>query len=219
MQTAFTRFMLIVAIFILWIGGIGVRLVHLQVNQHEWLRGQALDQRRDQTKEKLLRGTIYDRAEHALAMSVKAKTLFADPKEIEDLETTAKEVGKALKLKPNDVFKILSEAKESGKRFVVLARKLNEDAAQNINEALETEGLRKADLPKFAGLHWKVEQKRSYPYNTLAAHILGFSNAEDIGSAGVEQSQEELLHGALQISPLRTWLLYKAILYPRPVCT
>ena len=28
----FTRFMLIVAAFILWIGGIGVRLVHLQVN-------------------------------------------------------------------------------------------------------------------------------------------------------------------------------------------
>ena len=37
MQTIFTRFMLIVAIFILWIGGITVRLVSLQINQSEWL--------------------------------------------------------------------------------------------------------------------------------------------------------------------------------------
>jgi len=197
MQTAFTRFMLIVAFFVLWIGGISVRLVHLQVNQHEWLRGQALGQRRDQTKEKMLRGTIYDRADHALAMSVNVKTLFADPKEIEDLEATAKEVAKALKLKPNDVLKDLREAKEGGKRFVVLARKLNEDAAQKINETLEIKDLKKLDLPKFTGLHWKEEQKRSYPYNTLAAHIIGFSNAEDIGSAGVEQSQEDLLHGTV----------------------
>jgi cell division protein FtsI/penicillin-binding protein 2 len=197
MQTAFTRFMLVVAFFILWIGGISVRLVHLQVNQHEWLRTQALGQRRDQTKEKLLRGTIYDRDERALAMSVKAKTLFADPKEIEDLDATAKEVAKVLKLKPNEVLKDLREAKDDGKRFVVLARKVSEDAAQKINQALEIKDLKKADLPKFAGLHWKEEQKRSYPYNTLAAHVIGFSNAEDIGSAGIEQSQDELLHGAV----------------------
>lgn len=197
MQTAFTRFMLIVAFFILWIGGISVRLVHLQINQHEWLRGQALGQRRDQTKEKMLRGTIYDRADRALAMSVKVKTLFADPKEIEDLETTAKEAAKALKLKPSDVLKDLREAKESGKRFIVLARKLNDDAVRKVNEALEVEKLKKSDLPKFPGLHWKEEQKRSYPYNTLAAHVVGFSNAEDVGGAGVEQSQDELLHGAV----------------------
>ncbi len=60
-QTAFTRFMLIVAFFILWIGAIGVRLVHLQVNQSDWLRDKAQDQRRDELKSKMLRGTIYDR--------------------------------------------------------------------------------------------------------------------------------------------------------------
>jgi cell division protein FtsI/penicillin-binding protein 2 len=71
MQTIFTRFMLVVAFFIVWIGGIGVRLVHLQINQYETLRAKALDQRRDTVKEKQLRGTIYDRSERALAMSVK----------------------------------------------------------------------------------------------------------------------------------------------------
>jgi len=195
MQTAFTRFMLIVAFFILWIGGIGVRLVHLQINQHEMLRGKALNQRRDQIKSRQLRGTIYDRNERPLAMSVKVKSLYADPREIEDVETTAKEVAAALKVKPNEILKNLKEGKESGKRFVWLARKFDENAADKINEALEDRELKKYDLPRFAGLHWREEQKRSYPYQNLAAQIVGFANADDIGSAGIEQSQEANLHG------------------------
>lgn len=197
MQMIFTRFMLIVAFFVLWIGAIGVRLVHLQINQQEWLSEQAQQQRRDFKKSKMLRGTIYDRTERAVAMSVKTKSLYADPAEIEDVEGMAKQVAQVLKLKPNEVLKTLQEAKDNGKRFVWLARKLDEDTAQKINEALETKDLKKFDLPKFPGLHWREEQKRSYPYKTLAAHIIGFSNNDDVGQAGIEQSQEELLHGAV----------------------
>jgi len=50
-------------------------------------------------------------------------------------------------------------------------------------------------LPKFKGLHWREDQKRSYPYKNLAAQLVGFSNADDIGQAGIEQSQEEILRG------------------------
>ncbi|HEX8287989.1 MAG TPA: penicillin-binding transpeptidase domain-containing protein [Pyrinomonadaceae bacterium] len=197
MQIAFTRFMLIVAFFILWIGGIGVRLVHLQINQHEMLRDKALNQRRDQIKSKQLRGTIYDRNERPLAMSVKVKSLYADPREIEDVAATAKEVAAALKVKPSEIEKNLNEAKENNKRFVWLARKLDENTVDKINEALEDRHLRKFDMPRRAGLYWREEQKRSYPYQTLAAHIVGFSNADDVGSAGIEQSQEANLHGAI----------------------
>lgn len=197
MQIAFTRFMLVVAFFVLWIGGIGVRLVYLQINQHEQLRGKALNQRRDTVKEKQLRGTIYDRSERALAMSVKAKSLYVDPNEIENVEVAAKDIAKALKLKQSEVLKTLKESKESGKRFVWLARKLDEKVVEEINKNLDTRDLKKADFPKFNGLHWREEQKRTYPYNNLAAQVIGFSNSEDVGSAGIEQSQEEALHGAV----------------------
>lgn len=197
MQTLFTRFMLVVAFFVFWIGGIGVRLVHLQISQHEVLLGKALNQRRDNVKEKQLRGTIYDRSERALAMSVNAKSLYADPAEIENVEAAAKDISKALKLKPQEVLKTLSDAKANGKRFVWLARKLDENVVDAINKTLEIKDLSKSDYPKFSGLHWREEQKRSYPYNTLAAQVIGFSNSEDVGSAGIEQSQEEVLHGAV----------------------
>jgi len=196
MQTAFTRFMLIVAFFILWIGAIGVRLVHLQVNQYDWLRDRALSQRRDELKSRMLRGSIYDRSERALAMSVKVKSLYADPAEIEDVEGTAQRVAAALKIKPNEILKDLREAKENKKRFVMLARKLDEETVMKLNAALRDDELKKFDLPKMAGLHWREEQKRSYPYKNLAAQIVGFNNSEDVGQAGIEQSQEEILRGA-----------------------
>lgn len=196
MQTAFTRFMLIVAFFVLWIGGIGARLVHLQINQYEFLRGKALNQRRDNTKEKQLRGTIYDRSDRALAMSLKVKSLYADPSEIEDADAAAKEIARVLKVKPNEIAAKIKDAKAANKKFVVLAPKLDEDTVQKINESLENKDLKKGDLPRFAGLHWREEQKRSYPGGTLAAQVIGFSNADDIGSAGIEQSQELALRGA-----------------------
>jgi hypothetical protein len=37
-RVLFARFMLIIAAFVLWIGVIGVRLVHLQISKHDELR-------------------------------------------------------------------------------------------------------------------------------------------------------------------------------------
>lgn len=152
-QTAFTRFMLIVAFFVLWIGGIGARLVHLQINQHTELRGKALNQRRDTVKDKQLRGTIYDRDDHPLAMSLKVKSLVADPSEIENIEATSKQIAKILNVKTETILKPLKEGKERNKRFVYLARKLDDATVKNINEKLETAELKKSDLPKYIGLH------------------------------------------------------------------
>lgn len=197
MQTAVTRFMLIVGFFVLWIGGIGARLVYLQINQHEDYRAKALSQRRDVVREKQLRGTIFDRSGRTLAMSVNVKSLVANPSEIDDVETTARDIAKVLKIKPNDLLKTLKDGKDAGKKFVWLARKLDDTASDDVNKKLEQKDSDKNSQPRYKGLYWREEQKRSYPYQTLAAHVVGFSNAEDVGSAGIEQSQEEILHGII----------------------
>ena len=196
-QVAFTRFMLIVGFFTLWILGISVRLVHLQVTQHEWLKEKAVDQRQDVKKSKMLRGTIYDRDNRALAMSIKVKTLYADATEIADADKMAKAIAKTLKLDAVQLAKQLNESKAAKKRFVPLLKKVDEETVQKLNKALAADGVRKADLPQFEGLHWVEDQSRSYPYGPLAAQIIGFSNAEDVGMAGVEQAQDDVLHGAI----------------------
>lgn len=196
-QTIFTRFLLIVAFFTVWIGIIGVRLVHLQVNQSNWLRERAQDQRRDEHKSKMLRGSILDREGRALALSVKVKSLYADPSEIDDIPSAAKVLAPVLKLKSQEIQKTLQDAKDGNKRFVWLARKMDADGVQKLNDKLKDSEPKKADEPHFKGFHWKEEQKRSYPYGTLAAQVVGFSNLDDVGQAGIELSQEKSLKGAV----------------------
>lgn len=196
-QQAFNRFMLIVAILVLWIGGIGARLVYLQVNQHDWLKDRAENQRLEIKRSKMPRGTILDRDGRVLAMSVTVKTLYADATQIEDVAASAKSVAKATGGNQKELHKLLSEGKESDRKFVPLVRGLTDEKAQEVNKALDTVGLKKADMPKFAGLHWRDEQTRSYPHESLAAHVIGFSNKDGVGQAGIEQSQNDMLYGAV----------------------
>ena len=194
-QTAFIRFMFVVAFFVLWILGISARLVNLQISQHAWLKERAIDVRQDVKKTRMLRGTIYDRSERALAISSRVKTLYADATEIADTDAAAKTIAKALKLDANQIARQLTQGKQANKRFVPIAKKLDEEAVQKVNRALDLPEVKKPDLPNFAGLHWREDQKRTYPNKSLAAQVVGFSNAEDAGKAGIEQSQNEILHG------------------------
>jgi cell division protein FtsI (penicillin-binding protein 3) len=196
-QTTFFRYMLIVAFLIVWIGGISARLVYLQVSQHDWLKEKAASQRIDIKQTKMLRGTIFDRDERALAVSVVVKTLFADATQIENIEQTAADLSKILKLNKGKVLAQLNEGKDLERRFVPIAKGIDEETAQKVNAALETDGVRKSDFPKYHGLYWREEQKRSYPHQSLAAHVIGFSNADGVGQAGVEQSQNDELYGAV----------------------
>jgi cell division protein FtsI (penicillin-binding protein 3) len=196
-QTAFTRFMLIIAVFVVWIGGISARLVHLQVNEHDWLKERAQGLRRDVKRTRQLRGTILDRNGRTLAMSVHVKTLFADATEIADVKATAKALAKATGLSEAKLAKQLSEAKADEKKFLPIARGLDSEAAERINRALEDPKISKTDTPKHPGLHWREDQTRRYPYEKLAAHVIGFSNAEGKGQAGIEQSQNDELYGAV----------------------
>jgi len=143
------------------------------------------------------RRTIYDRNERALAMSLRVKTLYADPAEITNPEITAKALAKALQTDVNQLTMQLQQAKEANKRYIALAKKLDEEAVQKINKALDDPGVKKADLPNSTGIHWKDEQMRSYPQQSLAAQVVGFSNDADDGVAGIEQSQDDILHGAV----------------------
>ncbi len=194
---AFSRFMLIVAFFSVWMLGIAVRLVHLQVTQHSWLKEQAIGQRQDVKKTKLLRGTIYDRDNRALAMSVRVKSLYADPFEITDVTGAAKALARTLKLDGTQLARQIDDARASGKHYVSILKKVDEETVQKLNRALDTPDIRKSDQPQFAGLHWSEDQVRSYPNGSLAAQVIGFSNLDDSGMAGIEQSQDEILHGAV----------------------
>lgn len=184
-QTAFTRFLFIVALFTIWIGAISVRLVHLQVSQSDELRKKAITQRTNTFHDKVLRGSILDRAGRELAISLKVKSLFADPSKIIEVDKTAHLVAQTLGEKPAEILAELRKAKTANRQFLWLARRLDDEMVKKIDDL------------NLVGLHWKEEQKRNYPHGILASNVIGFANSEDIGQAGIELSQEKLLRGEI----------------------
>ncbi|MCX7639773.1 MAG: penicillin-binding protein 2 [Pyrinomonadaceae bacterium] len=203
-QETFVRFLLIVALFTIWLGIIGIRLVYLQISQHEFFKERAISQRRDKVRKRMMRGTIYDRSGRALAMSVKARSLFLNPQEIENPFIAAEILASVFKFKKEEILKELLKAKQEGKRFFWVGRKIEEEQAKRISETLQREAQAKGlsvIKEQITGFYWQEDQKRVYPLGSLAANVIGFSNIDDVGQAGIELSQESNLRGAV----VRKW--------------
>lgn len=179
----YVRFLFIVGIWIIWMGVISVQLVHLQVNQHAELSKKALGQRRQKTNEKQLRGTIFDRNGKELAVSVNVESMYINPDKIQNLEATGQRLATILKEKPQAVISRLKKAKESGKTNIRFEREVDDEKAAKIKEF------------EIAGISWEKDQKRTYPHQTTAAQVIGFSNIDDHGQSGIEASQEKNLRG------------------------
>jgi len=201
-QTAFTRITLVIACFVIWFLGVGVRLVHLQVSKHEELKKAAVRQRRDPLQSMPLRGTITDRNDVPLAVSIRVRSLSADPTKIPNTEDVARKLSPIVGVKATELTDVLNKGKELKKRFVWLARRLDDDVVESANRVIKELYSAKENAPAFGSLVWRDEQRRTYPGRSLAAHIVGFSNANDEGQAGIEKSQDKVLKGTL----LKGWV-------------
>jgi cell division protein FtsI/penicillin-binding protein 2 len=73
------------------------------------------------------------------------------------------------------------------RRFIWIKRKLPETTASRIGAL------------KIKGLGFKNEFQRVYPYETLAPHILGFTDIDNNGLSGIEYSQNNYLSGAVDV--------------------
>ena len=184
-----------IAFFAIWFLAVGVRLVHLQVSQHEELKAAAVGQRRDPLERKPLRGTIVDRDDRPLAVSIRVRALVSDPTKIPDIDGVAKRLAPIIGVKRAELVSIMTKGKEAGRRFVYLARKLDDETFERASEVIKELYKSGENAPAAGSLVWQDEQRRTYPGRTLAAHVIGFSNSDDKGQAGIEQSQNGVLSG------------------------
>jgi len=162
-----------------WMLLVGGRLLYVQVAQHEEWRAQADRQQRRAIRVAAVRGTIYDRAGRELAKSVEAPSIFAVPVEIEDVERTARDLARVLRLDEAALRERLSERRE----FVWVKRKVTPEEAT----AVKALGL--------AGIHFVTENKRAYPNGELAAHVLGYAGVDEVGLEGIEFLYDREIRG------------------------
>ncbi len=126
------------------------------------------------------RGRVLDRNGLILASSVVAQSIWAIPEDVDRSDPKLRQLAKLLEMPLADVRKRLAN---EDKTFVWVKRQVDEPVAKEI-AAL---GIK--------GIYQRREYKRQYPEGEAAAHVVGFTNVEDIGQEGVELAFNRQLAG------------------------
>jgi cell division protein FtsI/penicillin-binding protein 2 len=126
------------------------------------------------------RGAIVDNQGVPLAMGVKATTIYADPLRLKSAYSTATAAGHVLGLDADTLARQLSDRK---KRFVYVERQADPGKA----DLLEAKHLR--------GLGFYDEERREYPQDTIASHVIGYAGVDNHGLAGLERRYDRALSG------------------------
>ena len=179
-KTPVWRSKFIVAAIALGFVALAARAAYIQVYANDFFQKQG-EVRFARTLElPANRGRILDRNGVILASSVPAPSIWAIP---EDIERDPDQLHKLAKLLEMSVAELSRRLENEDKTFVWLKRQVDESVAQEIVSL------------KLKGVYQRKEYKRQYPEGEAAAHVVGFTNVEDIGQEGVELAFNKELSG------------------------
>ena len=169
---------------------VGLQLYMLMIKDFDYYSNLALRNQTRTTNVTAHRGTIYDRNMNILAMSETVENVYLDPHELKqskaDLDMIAKELSKIVETDPE---KILKLGKDLTKRYQQIAANIDGETATRVREFINSNHI--------SGIHLEPGSKRVYPFGTLAAQVIGFTNASNTGSEGVEASYNTYLEGTV----------------------
>ena len=183
------RILAVMAIFgLLAFIPVGFRLYDLMIRQYDYYSMLAL---RNQTRTTMVtadRGTIYDRNMNILAASVTVENVYLDPHELKqskaDISAIAQKLGQILNLEPA---KIEEKAKDLTKRYQQIAARIDQETAAQIRAYINENAI--------SGIHLEPNSQRTYPFSELASQVIGFTNASNTGSEGIEAAYNSYLEG------------------------
>ena len=196
------------------------RLAKYQLKDYEYYQSQVLGQLTTETKVNPDRGEILDRNGIVLATNKTVYSVIISPS---DIDKKNKEVEKRNSdSKPdNDVYyewnsedgtsysgtrtdeliatylswrldveysEIKEKMAKTGRMYEVVAREVEEEVNNEVKEFI-------AEFDLADEIYDRASSKRYYPYGSLAAHVIGFTDADGVGRAGLEMYYNNLLEG------------------------
>jgi penicillin-binding protein 2 len=180
-----------------------VRLVHLQVDQHDHFTVLSRDNRVKVQPLPPARGLIYDAKGVLLADNHPSFSLEITIEKVGDLDAVIDELSRLIRIEPQDRARF-ERQKRQRVRFQGVPIRLN---------LTQTEVARFAvDGHRFPGVDIRAELVRTYPLGEHTAHVLGYvgrineqeldridksnyAGSHFIGKGGLEKAHEALLHG------------------------
>ena len=167
---------------------VGLRLYQLMITDYAYYENLALRNQTRTTSVSADRGVIYDRNMNILACSRSVENVYLDPHELKqskaDLEAISQKLGQILDLDPDW---IVQQGKDITKRYKQVAARIDEQTAAEIRQYINENDI--------SGIHLEPNSMRYYPYGSLAAQVIGFTNASNTGSEGVEAAYNSFLEG------------------------
>ena len=179
-KTPVWRSKLIVAAIAVAFAGLAVRAAYVQVIDNAFFKRQGEVRFARTLALPASRGRILDRNGLLLASSVPAPSIWANPEDLERDPAKLARLARLLEMSPVELEKKLAN---EDKTFVWLRRQLDESVVKDVL-ALDIKGV-----------YSIKEYKRLYPEGEAAAHIVGFTNVEDVGQEGMELMFQKQLAG------------------------
>lgn len=182
LEQARGRLVMVAMVFMVAYSVIALRAFDLSILQGEfgYVRKSKAEQAHAQAAAEhvLKRGKIYDRNGVLMATSLETSSLYADPRLIDGAEKTAKGL---VKIFPDLSYKTTLQKLQSKKQFVWIKRNITPTEQFSVLELGQP------------GLEFEREDQRLYPQENLGAHILGYTNIDNHGLAGIERQFDEKL--------------------------
>lgn len=165
-----------------------LRLYDLMVVNYDYYAREALRNQTRTTYVTAMRGAIYDRNMNTLAASVGVENVYLDPHELKqskaDLSAIAAFLGELLDADPESIEK---KGKDLSKRYQMVAARVDRETGAKIRSYIQENDI--------SGIHLEPNSQRCYPMGTLASQVVGFTNASNTGSEGVEAAYDRYLTG------------------------
>ena len=175
-----------------------LRVLFFQTFRFKEFEQNVIDQITQETSVSADRGNIYDKNGIVIATNVTTYRLFLDPAVIarqseKDGVDYAHIIASGvaaidtLGVSYDDVIK---QAGYTRYRDRTLARHISEEQANAVREFMKQSGIDDKAL-----LFLQATSKRYYPYDSLAAHVIGFTGSDGSGLYGLELEYNEVLSG------------------------
>ena len=177
------RSRVLVFILLAFIGIFTIRLFTIQVLEHGKYKQAALAEQQAKFVLKAERGKIYAKDGNdvtPLVLNEPVYTVYADPSQVTDAEGVRTAI---TGITGDKAVKDLSGLSDKKKQYLVLAREVTRDQAEQIK------------AKQLAGIGETATSERVYPEGSLGAQLLGFVNGTGQGQYGIEQALDGRLKG------------------------
>lgn len=185
--------LLFVAIILAFVFLIG-RITYINAANGEDYTRIVLDQQQyDSRTIPFKRGDIVDRNGTKMATSERVYNVILDVKVMtsdeDSIEPTIQVLKDCFEIDEDEVRDLIEESPSS--RYNILKKRVDYETYKKF-EAIDEDD---ENYPDVAGIWLEEDYVRTYPYNTLASDVIGFTVDGNVGSNGIEASYNNTLNG------------------------